>query len=80
MDTFDVETRWPDLFADLTPAQHDVVVNALASAWHEGYEPERDRVEILTAFARGDIDAAESARRTAALRARRPLRRAPRSA
>ncbi|MGH3352322.1 MAG: hypothetical protein ACRDPS_16760 [Nocardioides sp.] len=69
--TFDVETRWPDLFDGLTAEQRSTVIDTLASAWHEGHVPERERVEILVAFTRGDIDAAESARRTASFRARR---------
>lgn len=67
--TFDIETRWPELFTGLTPAQHDAVVETLANAWHEGFEPERDHVELLAAYVRGDIDRGQYDQQTAALRA-----------
>ena len=60
---FDVETRWPELFAQLTAADREAVVNALASSWHEGWAPNREDVENLTDYARGVIDKAEYDRR-----------------
>lgn len=60
---FDVEERWPELFAQLDAAQRRAVVQSLASAWHEGWQPNREDVENLTDRARGAIDAAEYRRR-----------------
>lgn len=62
-ETFDVETRWPDLFAQLDDVQRSSVRQSLASAWHEGWEPNREDVENLTDEARGVIDGAEYMRR-----------------
>lgn len=56
---FDVERRWPELFAQLDATQRHAVVQSLASAWHEGWTPNREDVENLTDRARGAIDAAE---------------------
>jgi len=67
---FEVEERWPELFAPLTVEERRAVVNALASSWHEGWIPNRADVESLTDYARGAIDEAEYDRR-AAERARR---------
>ena len=60
---FDVEERWPELFVQLDETQRRAVIQALASAWHEGWEPNREDVENLTDEARGAIDAAEYRRR-----------------
>lgn len=60
---FDVEQRWPELFAQLDETQRHAVVQSLASAWHEGWVPNREDVENLTDRARGAIDAAEYRRR-----------------
>lgn len=60
---FDVEERWPELFAQLDDAQRRAVVQSLASAWHEGWEPNREDVENLTDRARGAIDRDEYMRR-----------------
>ena len=60
---FDVEERWPELFTQLDVTQRRAVVQSLASAWHEGWEPNREDVENLTDRARGAIDAAEYRRR-----------------
>lgn len=56
---FDVEARWPELFVQLDATQRHAVVQSLASAWHEGWTPNREDVENLTDRARGVIDAAE---------------------
>ncbi|MGW9114510.1 antitoxin VbhA family protein [Microbacterium sp. NPDC055683] len=68
---FDVEERWPELFAQLDGAQRNAVRQSLAAAWHEGWVPNREDVENLTDEARGAIDAEEYLRRVreAALRA-----------
>ena len=60
---FDVETRWPELFARLNQAQRRSVVQSLASAWHEGWTPNREDVQNLTDRACGAIDGVEYRRR-----------------
>lgn len=60
---FDVEQRWPELFAELDPIQRRAVVQSLAADWHEGWEPNREDVENLTDRARRAIDRAEYMRR-----------------
>ena len=60
---FDIEDRWPELFVQLDETQRRAVVQSLASAWHEGWTPNREDVENLTDRARGAIDAAEYRRR-----------------
>jgi hypothetical protein len=69
---FDVEARWPELFANLDDTSRRAVLQSLASAWHEGWEINREDVENLTEEARGAIDEAEYRRRAhaAARRAR----------
>lgn len=62
---FDIEARWPELFAPLDEAARIAVVNAFASSWHEGWVPNREDVENLTDYARGAIDEAEYDRRAA---------------
>jgi hypothetical protein len=70
---FNIEGRWPELFEQLDATQRRAVVQSLASAWHEGWEPNREDVENLTDRARGAIDHAEYLRRSdaAAERSRR---------
>lgn len=63
---FNVEARWPELFASLSATDREIVVNALASSWHEGWVPNREDVKNLTDYARGVIDKAEYDRRAAA--------------
>ena len=53
---FDIEQRWPDLFVGLTDVQRRAVVQPWASAWHEGWQPNRDDVKNLADYVRGDID------------------------
>ena len=60
---FDIEQQWPELFAQLDPKQRRAVLQSLASAWHEGWEPNREDVENLTDEARGAIDGEEYMRR-----------------
>lgn len=60
---FDIEQRWPELFAELDETQRRAVVQSLAAAWHEGWIPNREDVENLTDEARGAIDEAEYFRR-----------------
>lgn len=64
---FDIQARWPELFAGLSDVQRRSVVNTLASSWHEGWEPNRAEVAVFTDFVRGDIDEAEYDRRMEAL-------------
>jgi hypothetical protein len=59
----DVEQRWPDLFAGLDDGQRRAVLQSLANAWHEGWEPNREDVENLVDRARGVIDMDEYLRR-----------------
>lgn len=63
MDTFDIEERWPELFAQLDERQRDSVRQAFAAGWHEGFDPTREDVENLTDYARGAIDYDEYIRR-----------------
>lgn len=68
---FDVEERWPELFVQLEETQRRAVVQALAIAWHEGWEPNREDVVNLVDEARGAIDTAEYRRRAHAAAYRR---------
>lgn len=60
---FDIEERWPELFAQLDATQLHAVRQSLASAWHEGWSPNREDVENVTDHARGAIGDAEYLRR-----------------
>ncbi|MFZ4843573.1 hypothetical protein [Mycetocola saprophilus] len=60
---FDIQARWPELFASLDAVTTTHIINTLASGWHEGWEPNREDVKNLTDYARGTIDKAEYARR-----------------
>lgn len=62
---FNIEARWPELFAPLDQTRRSAVVNAFASSWHEGWVPNREDVENLTDLMRGAIDEAEYDRRAA---------------
>ena len=62
---FNIEGRWPELFALLGEDDRRAVVNAFASSWHEGWVPNREDVENLTDFVRGAIDEDEYDRRAA---------------
>lgn len=42
VERFDIEERWPDLFDGLDAAGRDAVVQSFASAWHEGWVPNRE--------------------------------------
>ena len=70
---FDIEDRWPELFVQLDETQRRAVVQSLASAWHEGWTPNREDVETLTDEARGAIDAEEYRRRAHAAARRRTV-------
>ena len=63
---FDIEERWPDLFEGLDDVQRNAVVQSWAAAWHEGWVPNREDVELLCLEARGDIDRDEYMRRVRA--------------
>ena len=52
---FDLESRWPDLFAPLDAEQRRAVVQSLTACWHEGWEPNREDVADLADYARGVI-------------------------
>ncbi|MGW7681467.1 antitoxin VbhA family protein [Kribbella sp. NPDC054772] len=62
-DQLDVEERWPELFAPLDDVQRRAVLQSLANAWHEGWEPNREDVANLTDRALGRIDKDEYLRR-----------------
>lgn len=62
---FNIEGRWPELFAQLSEAHRRIVVDAFASAWHEGWVPNREDVENLTDLMRGAISEDEYDRRAA---------------
>ena len=62
-ESFDIEQRWPELFAQLEARQRRAVVQSFASAWHEGWTPNREDVENLTDKVRGAIDGDEYMRR-----------------
>ena len=70
---FNIESRWPELFVQLDETQRRAVVQSLASAWHEGWTPNREDVENLTDEARGAIDAEEYRRRAHAAARRRTV-------
>lgn len=68
---WDVEERWPELFAQLDPTQRRSVVQSLAASWHEGWEPNREDVTDLVDVARGTITFEEYERRSVAKAHRR---------
>ena len=61
---FDFEDRWPELFDRLDVRERNSVRQALAAAWHEGFEPTREHVENLTDYVLGLIDRSEYQRRS----------------
>ena len=61
---FDFEDRWPELFDRLDVRERNSVRQALAAAWHEGFEPTREHVENLTDYVLGLIDLSEYQRRS----------------
>ena len=63
VERFEIEQRWPELFVELDANNRRAVVQSFASAWHEGWEPNREDVENLTDKVRGAIDDAEYMRR-----------------
>lgn len=63
MTEFEIENRWPELFEHLDRTQRNAVVQSLAAAWHEGWEPNRQDVVDLIDDALGEIDEAEYLRR-----------------
>ena len=64
---FDFEDRWPELFDRLDARERNSVRQALAAAWHEGFEPTREHVENLTDYVLGLIDRSEYQRRSRAM-------------
>ncbi len=67
---FDVEARWPELFAQLDAEQRRAVVQSLAAGWHEGWEPNREDVADLIDYARGALTFDEYQARSAEKAAR----------
>lgn len=62
MTSWNIQERWPELFEGLDDLQRESVLQPLANAWHEGWEPNRDDVALLVASARGEIDTATAIR------------------
>ncbi|HJX77809.1 hypothetical protein [Glutamicibacter sp.] len=59
----DLEQWWPELFAGMDSETRNSIVQAFAGSWHEGWEPNREDVENLTNFVRGEYDREEYLRR-----------------
>lgn len=70
-ETLDLEDWWPDLFDGLDQTQRVAVVQSFAAAWHAGWVPNREDVELVTDNTRGTIDHEEFARRVAEIAGRR---------
>lgn len=66
MEKFDVEERWPELFAQIDAGQRRSVVQSLADIWHEGWVPNREDVADLIDEAQGRISGEEYERRSLA--------------
>lgn len=62
---FNIEGRWPELFSQLSVQHRRIVLDSFASAWHEGWVPNREDVENLTDLMRGVISKDEYDRRAA---------------
>lgn len=72
---FDIETRWPEIFAPLTEAQRRNVVQTLANQWFEGWEPRREDVADLASYVTGDMSEATFQERARAKAKRRAAER-----
>ncbi len=64
---FRIVERWPDLFEDVSASDTEDIVQTFASAFQEGWEPNRADVEDLVAFHTRRIDFDEYERRSAAI-------------
>ncbi len=64
---FRIVERWPDLFEDVSASDTEDIVQAFASAFHEGWVPNRPDVEDLVAFHTRRIDFDEYEQRSAAI-------------
>ena len=53
---FRIVERWPDLFEDVSEGDTDDIVQTFASAYQEGWVPNRADVEDLVAFHTRRID------------------------
>jgi hypothetical protein len=60
----DLNQQTPSISQKLNPTQRRSVVQSFASAWHEGWTPNREDVENLTNKIRGAIDREGYMRRT----------------
>jgi hypothetical protein len=76
VDRLDLEGWWPELFEGLDAGQRWSVVQAFAANWHEGWQPNREDVELLTDKVKGLIDGDEYMRRVRRLAEDRALQRA----
>ncbi len=64
---FRIVERWPDLFEDVSASDTEDIVQAFASAFQEGWVPNRPDVEDLVAFHTRRIDFDEYEQRSAAI-------------
>lgn len=55
MRELDLEAMWPQHFAGLTVEERENVIQPLAVAWHEGWEPNERDTKLLCARSRGDL-------------------------
>lgn len=52
---FDIERRWPDLFAQLSDAQRCRITEAVYAVWHGGWFPIREDIETLRDYEHGKL-------------------------
>ena len=64
---FRIVERWPDLFEDVGVSDTEDIVQTFASAFQEGWEPNRPDVEDLVAFHTREIDLDEYENRSRSL-------------
>ncbi len=64
---FRIVERWPDLFEDVGVSDTEDIVQTFASAFQEGWEPNRPDVEDLVAFHTRRIDFDEYENRSRSL-------------
>jgi hypothetical protein len=63
-DLLGIETRWPELFTPLDETHRELLNDAFASIWHEGWIPNREDVKDLSEHLQGIIDITEYNRRS----------------
>lgn len=55
METLNLEKLYPDLFAGMSPEQVKSFNASWAPEWHEGWNPNRESVEMALRAERGEI-------------------------